>query len=83
MADGVSVIDAQPWMSKVFSGWWVRVGGYRHDPARELDIQDMIVADFVPCGADGTDFLLVDADQVSSARNAPARLLEAIGRADG
>lgn len=78
MADSIQILDATPWQTPVFSGWWVRLGNYRHDPVHELDVPDFVVADFMPTADGGTDFLLVALDRPPSAADAADRLISAI-----
>lgn len=78
MTEVVRSLRAWPWQTPRFSGWAVDVGGYDHDPVVELDVRDMVVADFarLPNG-EGTTFLVVGLD-VDSIADGPERLLAAI-----
>lgn len=80
MTDQITVVDVQRWQTAVFSGWWVRLGNYRHDPRHEPDMPDLLVADFMWTADGGTDFLLVDLDRTNSPDDAPQRLVAAIDR---
>lgn len=79
----ISVASVQNWRSSTFAGSTVRVDGYRHNPEVELDVQDLLVADFAPTPDEtGTDFLLVALDR-ENLPDAGERLLRAIEAVHG